>query len=152
MNAAAHARQHRCPKKGPLTGRARVPARRKGVVEANGIFSPSIRGRLWASGTVRQPPDEDAIPPQRRVRRRLRSAEIAVNIGTLFPKLLFISYRSDRAGEYNTPDTAGLAQAQLLSQDHITKHGRDSGLHAHEDPKRSRAHLTERHHLKGIRE
>jgi hypothetical protein len=40
--AAAHARQ---PKKAeePLTGRARVPARRDGVPEAKGVFSPLIR-------------------------------------------------------------------------------------------------------------
>ena len=44
-------------------GRARVPARRDDVPEANGAFSSLIKGRLWASGTIRQLPDEDAIPP-----------------------------------------------------------------------------------------
>jgi len=41
-------------------GRARVPARREGVLEANGVFSVLDQGRLWASGTTDR---EDAIPP-----------------------------------------------------------------------------------------
>ena len=44
-----------------LAGRSRIPARREGVLEANGIFTLDW-GRLWASGTVRRLPDEDAIP------------------------------------------------------------------------------------------
>jgi hypothetical protein len=35
---AVHARQHK-PVAEPLMGRARVPARREGVPEANGVFS-----------------------------------------------------------------------------------------------------------------
>jgi hypothetical protein len=45
------------------TGRARVLARRKDVLEANGVFSPPDRRRLSAPGTIRQLPDGDAIPP-----------------------------------------------------------------------------------------
>jgi hypothetical protein len=41
-------------------GRARVPARREDVPEANGAFSSLIKGRLWASGTTDR---EDAILP-----------------------------------------------------------------------------------------
>ena len=44
-------------------GRARVPARREGVLEANSVFSVLDQGTLSASGTIRQLPDEDAIPP-----------------------------------------------------------------------------------------
>jgi hypothetical protein len=62
--AAAHKRQHNEPARGrPLTGRARVLARRKDVLEANGVFSPLDQRRLSASGTIRQLPDGDAIPP-----------------------------------------------------------------------------------------
>jgi hypothetical protein len=45
----------------PLIGRARVPARREGVLEANGLFLVLDQGRLWASGTTDR---EDAIPPR----------------------------------------------------------------------------------------
>ena len=44
----------------PLTGRARVPARRESVLEAIGVFSVLDQGRLWASGTTDR---GDAIPP-----------------------------------------------------------------------------------------
>jgi hypothetical protein len=49
--------------KEPLTGRARVPDRREGVLEANGVFLVLDQGRLWASGTADR---EDAIPPSDR--------------------------------------------------------------------------------------
>jgi hypothetical protein len=42
----------------PLTGRARFPARREGVLEANDVFSVLDQSRLWASGTIRRLPDE----------------------------------------------------------------------------------------------
>jgi|HubBroStandDraft_4_1064222.scaffolds.fasta_scaffold617303_2 hypothetical protein len=45
----------------PLTGRARVPARRERVLEANGVFRFVDPGKLWASGTTDR---EDAIPPR----------------------------------------------------------------------------------------
>jgi hypothetical protein len=44
----------------PLTGRARVPARRESVLEASSVFSVLDQGRLWASATTDR---EDAIPP-----------------------------------------------------------------------------------------
>ena len=50
----------------PLPGRARVLARRKDVLEANGVFSSLDRIRLSASGIIRQLPDGDAIPPSER--------------------------------------------------------------------------------------
>jgi hypothetical protein len=43
------------------TGRARVLARRKDVLEANGVFSPPDRRRLSASGTIRQLPDQAKV-------------------------------------------------------------------------------------------
>jgi hypothetical protein len=43
-------------------GCARVLARRKDILEANGVFSPPDRRRRSASGTIRQLPDGDAIP------------------------------------------------------------------------------------------
>jgi hypothetical protein len=43
--------------------RARVPARRESVLEANGVFLVLDQGGLWASGTIPRPRDEDAIPP-----------------------------------------------------------------------------------------
>jgi hypothetical protein len=44
----------------PLTGRARILARHKDVLEANGVFSPHDRRRLSDSGTTDR---GDAIPP-----------------------------------------------------------------------------------------
>jgi hypothetical protein len=45
---------------------------REGVPEANGVFSPLIRGRLWASGTTDR---EDAIPPGAGPRSRRTATE-----------------------------------------------------------------------------
>ena len=60
---------------GAPEGRARVPARREGVLEADGVFSSFGQGRLWASETIRRLPDEDAIPPSAGFHRRRRSTD-----------------------------------------------------------------------------
>jgi hypothetical protein len=43
--------------------RSWILARRKDVLAADGVFSPLDRRRLSPSGTIRQLPDGDAIPP-----------------------------------------------------------------------------------------
>jgi hypothetical protein len=53
--------------------RSWIPARREGVLEANGVFSVLDQGRLWASETIPRPRDEDAIPPSAAMAFRRRN-------------------------------------------------------------------------------
>jgi hypothetical protein len=55
-------------------GRARVPARREGVLEANGVFSVLERGRLWASVTTdREDPTSPNALEEKATRRKAMS-------------------------------------------------------------------------------
>jgi hypothetical protein len=58
----------------PLTGRARVPGAPQGRSRSQWYIFVVDQGRLWASGTIRRLPDEDAIPPSAGSGSRLAAA------------------------------------------------------------------------------